>query len=54
MSYIEVPDWNCPNCDRKEEIPLFCKECDIWLCSACWLEHDVKMMKEQGLLKCPA
>jgi hypothetical protein len=43
----------CPNCGSKDELPLKCRECDIWLCTHCWLSHDVKMMKQLGLLECP-
>ena len=48
----ELMDWFCPNCNSKNEIPLKCRDCDIWLCSACWMKHDVEMMKKNGLLIC--
>lgn len=48
-----IPDWFCTNCNSKNEIPLYCKECKIQICSACWLSHDVEMMKQKGLLVYP-
>lgn len=45
--------WKCPNCNSVDEIPLRCRECEIWMCSACWMKHDVEEMKKRGLLQCP-
>ncbi len=46
-------DGNCSRCKEELDFPLYCKECKVWLCSNCWLPHDVEMMKKQGLLMCP-
>jgi len=42
----------CSRCRNDLDLPLLCRECNIWLCSKCWLPHDVEMMKRKGLLLC--
>ena len=50
---MEEFDGKCERCGQELDLPLYCKECKIWLCSNCHLSHDVEIMKERGLLLCP-
>lgn len=53
FTVIQEFDGNCARCGEELDLPLYCRECKIWLCSNCHLSHDVEVMKERGLLKCP-
>ena len=41
-----VPVFKCGNCNKEGGIPLICNGCNIWICSLCWMSHDVEMMKK--------
>jgi len=43
----------CPSCNSVDELPLLCTKCtpNRWVCSACWLAHDVGEMKRLGVIR---